>query len=287
MLSPGLALLDRLSRERADRMAANLGSLAYAADRRRRDIACANIRLSGIATNEAEVRRIAKASFRHFGRVVKDSLTTGDLFEGDDWHAHIDLELDPACMELLNDPHQGVILASGHLGNWEVAAHYLTTLKTVTGVARPMNNPYADALMHQRKQGQRLQLIPKHDISPARFFTALKSGGALALLIDQHARRKHGMMIDFFGAPASTHTSPAMLHLVTGAPLCFGYCVEDRPGHFLFKTPPPITIQRTGNREHDVRQILTQLTRHLEEAIRAYPEQYLWAHRRWRSSTKT
>ncbi len=281
LIKPALALFDALSPASGARLAAAMGSLAYAADTRRRNTACENIRRSGIATNEQEVRRIARASFRHFAGVIADSLNSDRLF-GSDWQRFVKMEISPESMRLLSDSGTGLILVSGHLGNWEIAAQFLSTLKPVVGITRRLNNPYADDLMQKRKPRHRFRLTPKHDADTGRFLAALKAGEALALLVDQHAPDKHGMMIDFFGRPASTHTSAAMLHLITKTPVCFGYCVKTGPDAFLFKAPPPVTIERSGSRQQDVRTILTSLTQSLEEAIRQYPEQYLWAHRRWR-----
>ncbi len=281
VIKPALALFDALSPVAGSRLASALGELAYAADTRRRNTACENIRRSGIATNEQEVRRIAKESFRHFAGVIADSLNSDRLF-GSDWQRYVKMEIAPESMCLLSDSGKGLLLVSGHLGNWEIAAQFLSTLKPVVGITRRLNNPYADDLMQKRKPRHRFRLTPKHDADTGRFLAALKAGEALALLIDQHSPDKHGMMIDFFGHPASTHTSAAMLHLITKTPICFGCCIKTGPASFLFKAPPPFSIERTGNRKQDVRSILTSLTLALEEAIRCHPGQYLWAHRRWR-----
>lgn len=282
LVYPALAVIDRLPPTAAARLASGFGSLAYAADTARRNTACENIRRSGIATDETEVRRIAKASFQHFAGVIVDSIKSDQLLERDQWRDQVEMDIAPECMRVLETQEQGLILASGHLGNWEIAAQFLSTIKPVVGITRRMNNPYADRLMQQRKPRHRFRLTPKHDIDMTRFLSAIKAGEALALLVDQYAPEKRGMMIDFFGTPASTHTSPALLHLITRAPLCFGYCVKTGPGRFLFKAPPPIETTRSGHRQTDVKAVLDRLTRELETAIRQYPEQYLWAHRRWR-----
>ena len=282
LVYPALAVIDRLPPATAARLAGGLGALAYAADTARRNTACENIRRSGIAADETEVRRIAKASFRHFAGVIVDSLKSDQLLALDQWRTRVRMDIDPACMRVLEDDGKGLILASGHLGNWEIAAQFLSTIKPVVGITRRMNNPHADRLMQKRKPRHRFRLTPKHDADTTRFLSAIGQGEALALLVDQYAPVKRGMMIDFFGTPASTHTSPALLHLITRAPLCFGYCVKTGPDRFLFKAPPPLESPRTGNRQADVRAVLEHLTRQLETAIRQYPEQYLWAHRRWR-----
>ena len=276
-----LILVDALSLRGAERLASGIADIWFAAASRRRGITCDNVRRSGIATDETEVRRIAKASFRHFACLIIESLKSDRYFTADTWQDHVKLEVPDETMALLKKPGQGLMLISGHLGNWEIAAQTLSFIKPVVGITRDMNNPYTDALMKKRKPRNAFTLTPKHSADMGRLITTIKSGNVLALLIDQHARTR-GMMVDFFGTPASTHTSHAMLHLITKVPMCFGYCVKTGPMQFTLKALPPINVTRTGKREDDVRGILEQLTRELETAIRAYPEQYLWAHRRWR-----
>ena len=277
-----LVLIDSLSPRGAERLASAIADVWFSAGARRRDIACGNVRRSGIATDEMEVRRIAKHSFRHFAGVITDSLKADKLLTPDTWRDHVELDIPPETMALLQEPEQGLLLISGHLGNWEVAAKVLSFFKPVVGMARDMDNPLTDALMKKRKGSDEFTLTPKHSTDMGRLLTTLKSGKLLALLIDQHAKRR-GMMVDFFGSPASTHTSHALLHLITKVPMCFGYCVKTGPMQFKLKAFSPIAATRTGKREDDVRAILEKLTAELEEAIRAYPEQYLWAHRRWRN----
>jgi KDO2-lipid IV(A) lauroyltransferase len=119
------------------------------------------------------------------------------------------------------------------------------------------------------------------DADAGRFLSVLKAGEILALLVDQYAKGQP-TMVDFFGIPASTHPSPALLHLVTRKPLCFGYCLRTGPMRFRLVAGQPISFKPTGNRENDVQAILLELNHLLENAIRETPDQYLWAHRRWR-----
>ena len=117
--------------------------------------------------------------------------------------------------------------------------------------------------------------------NPARFASILRDGEVLALLGDQFAGPR-GVMIDFFGHPASTHSTAAMLHLVTRAPMCFAWCRRTGPMKFEIGTTGLIRHERSGDRKRDVREILERLNHELERVIREAPEQYLWAHRRWR-----
>ena len=74
----------------------------------------------------------------------------------------------------------------------------------------------------------------------------LRKGEALALLTDQHAFSR-GMMVDFFGHPASTHTTAAMLHLVTRAPLTFAWCRRTGVMSFELGTTELIRRERSGD----------------------------------------
>lgn len=279
-LRVALFLLDRLSVSAADAFARRAADLWYCLNVARRRTAIQNILRSGIATTPREAAVIAKASFRHLAVLIVESLKSGEAFNESNWRDKVELNISPAAMEALSRPGQGVILVSGHLGNWEVAAQLLSYLKPVVGITRDMNNPLTDRLMKERKPRNRFRLTPKHEAGAGRLLSALKQGEVLALLIDQHARR--GTSINFFGVPAFTHTSPALLHLVTGAPLCFGYCLRTGPMQYKLIALDPIAYRPTGDRRKDIDAILNQLNRLLEDAIRKAPDQYLWGHRRWR-----
>jgi len=276
-----LFLVDLIPLRAAHALARGTGALYFAADSKRRGIACENIRRAGVAKDEEDVRLIAKRSFQHFACLLVDALKTDRIITEDNWRDYCEVEVHPETMKLIQEPGQGLILTSGHLGSWEVAAQIISYLKPVIGISRKMNNPYVDRMMQKRKPRNRFKTTPKHSADMGRMLTVLKEGNVLAMLIDQHAR-SGAMMIDFFGTPAATHTSHAMLHLTTKIPICFGYCVKTGPVRFKFVAGPPLKAERTGKRREDVKVILEQITAELEAAIRAYPEQYLWAHRRWR-----
>lgn len=279
--SLGLAVIDSLSYSGGYRLADSLGAIGFVLLRNRRRTAIDNVIKSGIASRPSDAKRIARASFQHFTRVVVESLQSSRIFKSDDWHQHVRLDISEEARIALETPGAGLILASGHLGNWEIAAQVLSEFKPVVGITRDMNNPYTDAMMKARKPRNQFRLEPKHSMSQTRFISVLKAGEALAILFDQHARDR-GVVLDFLGRPASCHTSIALLHLITRAPICFGSCIRTGPMQFTVTASTPIRHVPTGDKAADIRAILGQLNRQLETAIHANPDQYLWAHRRWR-----
>jgi KDO2-lipid IV(A) lauroyltransferase len=276
-----LTLLDAVPLRAALWLACRGGDLAYAADWRRRRMAQENILRSGIATERRAAARIARRSFQHFALVVVESLRSGALFQEEDWRRTVPLIIGPELEAILRDPRRGLIIASGHVGNWEISAQLISTFKPLAGVTRPMTNPYIERLVQQRKPRMQFRIIPKNDAHTTRFIDVLARGNSLGLMIDQYGGRR-GLQVEFFGRPTSTHTAVALLHLITGAPICLGYSRRVGPMQFEIHAEGPLRFERTGNKEQDVRGVLERLNRELEKAIRAAPEQYLWAHRRWR-----
>lgn len=279
---PLVSLVSAMPVSVALRLARILADVYYHADSRRRATAVSNIQRAGVVGTEVAARRLARESFRHFAAVLVESLKAGEVFDERNWRERAEVAITPACFQALESAGQGVLLVSGHLGNWELAAQLVSFVKPVVGITRRMSNPHVEQVIQRLKPRNRFRLTPKHDAGdPGRLVSVLKGGEVLALLIDQYGGGR-GVPVDFFGSPASTHAGVALLHLITRAPLCFGYCVRTGKMKFRLVAGDPVTFERTGRKEDDVRRILTTLTGQLEGAIRLYPEQYLWAHRRWR-----
>ena len=288
LLRSALGAFDLLPLSGASWLGRRLADLWWLVDGRRRRVAVSNILRCGIESDPGRARTLSRRSSEHFAQVVIESLKSAQLLDQGRWRESLRLDVHPEVREVLDTPGQGLIMASGHFGNWEIAAQVLSRWKPVAGITRTMNNPKSEALIQRRKPRYDFRPIPKYDANPGRFVQILEQGEILALLTDQYAHTR-GAQIPFFGHPASTHTTAAMLHLVTRTPLCFGACRRlpdgergDGSARFELTTSPLITIERTGNRKRDTATILATLNEHLEASIRRDPDQYLWGHRRWR-----
>ncbi len=277
----GLALIDRVKPATACLLAERLADAAFVVAGKRRRIAIDNLLSSGVAASAAEARRLARASFRHLACVIVESLHLPRLLAGEHWEKSLVVEMPPATRALLEAPARGVILVSGHLGNWEAGAQVMARFKPLTGVARAMNNPRVQELLERRRMRGDFETIDKHAASPMQMVRALRRGRILALLTDQHARN-NGVRVSFFGRPAWTHTSPAVLHRLTGAPIVFGHICREGVLRYRFVLSEPLAYAAGAERAADMLRITQELAERLEAAIRKQPEQYLWLHRRWK-----
>lgn len=256
-------------------------AVAFVVWGKRRRTAISNLLASGVAPDAAAARRLAKESFRAFCLMVGESIVARRRLTADNWREFVTLKLSPEAEALLADPAQGVIAASAHLGNWEVAARAVAMLKPLVVVHRPFSNAHLEAVAHGRREGTNLRMLSRLEREPMRFLQALNRGEAVALMIDQHAAEQR-VRVDFFGRPAWTTTSVAMLHLLTRAPLVAAFAIRTGPLRYEVRAVGPVRFTRTGRREEDVRAITQALTAEIERVAREFPGQYMWGHRRWK-----
>jgi len=280
LLRPVILLFDLLPIATAERLMAGMAGLWYRCHASRRRIACENIAKAGISSDPRDIDRIARDSFRHFGIMIVECMRASKLLTDESWSDFVKLKATPGALEVLKDPKRAVILITGHIGNWELGASVVSFLKPVVTVVRPMDNPYVETLLHKRDAGHRTS-IPKYDVSKTRFLSVLRNQQALGIVIDQHTHTG-GMLVDFLGAPAHTQTSHARLHRVMKVPIIFLACIRTGIMSYELHIPDPVIHEKTKDKEHDTRVVLERCNRLLENAIRNHPEQYLWAHRRWK-----
>lgn len=264
------------------RLADCAGWLTYFFSRRCRTISRENLRRSGLVQNEREIRPLAIRSLQSFTRMLAETTLLRHQLRPDNWRDYVRVNLSPGLEAMVQDPRQGLLAVSAHLGNWEVAARAFSMIKPVSMIYRPLRNPHLDRDFAQARAGSQLSLISKFDVGPRRLLEVLAEGGVLALMIDQRMpTNSERLQVDFFGRPAWTTRSVAMMHLTTRVPIVVACAVRTGTLRFELNIVGPLTFPRSGNRETDVRTITETVTAEVERQIRRHPDQYMWSHRRW------
>jgi Kdo2-lipid IVA lauroyltransferase/acyltransferase len=173
---------------------------------------------------------------------------------------------------------KGVLFATAHLGNWELSAfaHALMT-EPMNVVVRPLDNPYIDRIVENRRVLSGNSIIEKREAARP-ILRALARNEAVGVLIDQNASPEEGVFIDFFGVPACAGVAFARIAARTGAAVIPGFAlwsVQER--RYVLKFYP--ILEMTGDDAADTARIHHQL----EQVIREHPDQWLWIHRRWKT----
>ncbi|MEM8869988.1 MAG: lysophospholipid acyltransferase family protein [Pseudomonadota bacterium] len=169
---------------------------------------------------------------------------------------------------------QGTILIGGHYGRFDaVRAALLHRGIEVGAVYRPQNNPHhnAELVHHFEKVGG--PMVPRGRAGMRKLIKHLRSGGVMAILIDQ--KTGLGVSLDFMGHPAMTSTDIADLALRYDLPLIPAYALRTDDGtHFRIELEAPIPPS-------DPETMTQEVNDSLARRIRQDPTEWYWLHRRW------
>lgn len=274
------AVAPRLSFPLATAVGRGLGSLAWALDRRHRDIAVDNLAVAFPEMPESRRRRLALEAFRQAGRTALETL----------WSAALDDDNLPSVasfdgMEHLRaalDAGNGALTTTAHFGNWELMGVALAHLGVpLSVIARRIDDAEVDAVLNGLRTRTGAAVIYKDDaVRPA--LRALRDGRAVGVLIDQNTIPEHASFVPFFERLAATTRITAQLHLRTGAPIVMFFCVPEGE-RYRFVIEPLDTDGIAADGDQAVEALTAAATRHIERHIRRCPQAWLWIHDRWRT----
>ena len=115
-----------------------------------------------------------------------------------------------------------------------------------------------------------------------RMIKVLKSGGSVALLIDQDTKVKT-IFVNFFGMPAATPVGATMMAMKTGAAVVPTYIHLGDDGMQHMHILPEIPMRITDDEQDDIRYNTQLMTNFIEDQIRQYPSHWVWMHERWKT----
>ena len=258
-----------------------LGAFVWPFLGRRRRVAVENILRAKVTDDPREARRIARRSLCHLAGHIGEALFVPGVVNKDNYREHLDFSGAPEepVKLLLEKTDQPILIVSGHHGVWEAATNVLSFARPMIAIARVQNNKWLAGWMKKHHFRGPVTIVDKNNgFTPSVFEQWKKTNAAMTILMDQHAG-KGAPLLKFFGRPAHTFTTATRLAMRTGYPIVVGSFVRVAP--YRYRLVAPGGVVRFG-KDSD-RDAATQLLNdRLEAAIRQYPEQYLWVHRRWR-----
>lgn len=177
---------------------------------------------------------------------------------------------------------KGIILLTGHCGNWEVVgiAYSLLFQEQLSVVARKQDNPYLNAFVEQVRRRYDNTVIYKQN-AVRGIMSATRHGGVVALLVDQAlSPSEGGVRVPFLGRPAWTSKTPVVLARKTGAAVVPAFSYREN-GHHVIEFHPEIRFSSETD-DTALLEDVARYTRTLEEYIMAHPTNWFWLHKRWK-----
>lgn len=225
-------------------------------------------------------RRVARESFRHFGRTLVEAIRLSEQAPTVRW-------ADPDHIAPILESGRPALVLSGHLGNWEVAAWSIQQRLSGRGrqlhlVVAPPSNPHAAAYAAEIREGWGVRVHPR-ERALRSVFAALRDGHIVGTAADQYpaaalrSRDESAVLrAPFLGRDTAFDLTLFRLATRLGIDIVPLAAVHDEDGGFELHTAH---LQTSGADAHDVGRAWVDI---LDGWVRAWPEQYLWMHRRWK-----
>lgn len=178
---------------------------------------------------------------------------------------------------------RGLLLMTGHFGNFELLGSWLGRIHPVDFVVKPLSNPRVDRWLDDLRARSGVGRIPI-GAGARGIFKSLRANRWVAMLGDQDARSA-GVFVPFFGRLTSTPRGPADIALRTGASMVMGFPIRGADGRHRLDVEAPLPVPE-GDDEAAVVELTARHTARLESWVRAHPDHWLWLHRRWKTAPR-
>jgi len=258
-----------------------LGWIAWSLLGIRRGVSLVNLSQAFPDRSLRELKRTGRASYMNVGRFMME-FARQDRVDRRYMDRFVEIA-DPGRLEEIRSLGTGVIVLAFHFGNWEltgVALKYL--FGDVAFLVGEQHNGLVDEYINGLRASQDIRLYTR-DAALRGVVESIRRKGMVCWLSDQDAGR-NGLVVDFFGFPASTPRGGAAFAVKLGVPIwCIFLERQKGPGH-IFRSSG-LLYPADGLTGTEAETELTQrYTRVLEEMVSGSPEQYWWAHRRWKTT---
>jgi KDO2-lipid IV(A) lauroyltransferase len=245
-------------------------------------------RVFGAGVADAEIERLAQAHYAHLWRLGTEFLRFRWMSE-ERKSAIVDVENVDVFARAL-ERGKGILVLTGHFGNWEVATvaalgRFPQMCGRIHFVRRPIKPRWLDRFVNWRFRRAGFGVLPKRGSLDA-ILDALAAGDAIVFPFDQHAGPPDGIEVDFFGHPAWTFKSLALLALASEAQVLPAASWRKPDGRHVLRFEEALSPVTGADVNAEIRHNTRAYNAALERLILRHPEQWYWVHRRWKSVRK-
>ena len=267
-----------------------IGTASYAGWRSKRRVTQQNMAiLTGRSALDPYVRYLAYASWRNYGRYAADFINfanfdiaalesdTRDMSEGVKcWQEHLERALEPG---------HGVVIATAHFGNWDMAGAILARHTPLSAVAETFSDERLNQLVQNQRIEKGISIIPMEG-SARRILRVLQQNQSVAIVVDRPLDADQGVPVTFFGHKTYVPGGPAALALKSGAAIMPGYVWYGHHHQFYLRAFPPIFPQVSKGRDKadEIARLTQCIYDSLEEMVREWPTQWYMFRLFWPTS---
>ncbi len=232
----------------------------------------------------SEINRIEKACVENLGAAFMEFVESANLSR-EDVLSRVTLSGEENYA-FARARGKGVFLLSAHFGSWELGAIRAGLItEPIASVVRPLDNPLLEGDLEYRRTRLGNRVIRKKEAA-REILRAIRGGQTVAILVDQNVVAEEAVFVPFFGRPAATTPSLALLQMKTDAAVVPVFTWPLGGGRYRLQFEKPILAEEfaaAGGREQRVLAATARYMAVTEQAIRGDPGAWLWMHNRWRT----
>lgn len=261
------------------------GKLLYYLLPYRRGVVLGNFRrVFGDYLPPPEILKLVQAYYAHYARFLLEFIRL-PFMSAECRKSWIRLENTESPIRA-HQQGKGILLLTGHFGNFEVASVVgLTQFPQYQGllhfVRRPLKPKFLNDLVTRRFRRAGFGTLAKRGSLDA-ILNLLAGGAIIVYAFDQHAGKSDGVTVDFFGHPAGTFKSVALLALTTGAPVIPVSSWREPDGRHVLRFEDPLPLIECPDAGEAIRRNTQAYNAVIERLLLRHPEQWIWMHRRWK-----
>lgn len=257
-----------------------IGYIFQVIDKKRVKITIDNIQSAYPNKSNEFINNIKNGAYENLGIVMAEVMSF--LFSKPEKIEKLLIYDNPELLKSTYEKQKGMILLSGHFGNWEclaLSAGFLTQ-QPIHVIVKKQANLIIDNYLNEfrKKSGNEMIYMDK---AALKTYKILKNKGIIAMLVDQAAPKKTGLFVDFFGRKASTYEAPASLAIKNNIPIIIGFAIRDKNYKYRIHLRE-IKFDDLINEENAVELLTQRHVKILEDEIIKYPNLWAWQHKRWK-----
>jgi KDO2-lipid IV(A) lauroyltransferase len=279
-----IALLGALPLETVARIGRAGGAFAHLIDKRHRNVARENMTRCFPEKSADEIRSLVNEHFKRLGENYCCAVKTSFLSD-EQVRSRVEVvgtEKFPAIPK--TGPRPNLLVAIGHFGNFEVYARarvHFNPGQIFATTYRGVRQPGLDRLVRLLRERSGCLFFERRTQADELKALLNQGGVMLGLLSDQHGGDK-GVRIPFLGLDCSTTPAPAVLAQRYNASLFTSVCFRQRLGYWRIEVGDEIPTMTSDGKPRPAAEVMLEVNRFFEEAVRRDPANWFWVHRRWK-----
>jgi KDO2-lipid IV(A) lauroyltransferase len=250
-----------------------IAALIYAGVGRNRRGAIANLQRVLGDPDPHRAQRLALRMYAEFARCMTETLEHfGPRPQP--------VRIDPPTRDVVGDAlreGRGLVLVTGHFGNWDIAARTLETYdRPFNLVMAHESNATTSAYAREIRERAGMKVIWSDSsvFSSLNMIRALRDNEIVAIQLDRTLGVGTTRLVDFFGAPAPFPSGPFVLARLAGAPLLPVFFPRLGTRHYGIRLGTRITVPREARDAQSLARAMRAVAAEFEDVIREFPHQW-------------